>query len=102
MRFLVLVLAVFPLPAFALSCMPHGVPHAFQEAAAAEEGYVPVLGQLEFDPDLLPPMDLSGQTDVPPVTFPVWLTCHRELHTSRRIRLVYDFLAEALSAKSAK
>jgi len=32
-----------------------------------------------------------------PITFPVWLTAHRELHTSRRIRLVYDFLAEALS-----
>lgn len=32
-----------------------------------------------------------------PVHFPVWLVTHRELHTSRRIRLVYDFLAEALS-----
>ena len=34
--------------------------------------------------------------DVPPVRFPVWLVTHRELHTSRRIRLVFDRLAEAL------
>lgn len=33
----------------------------------------------------------------PPVTFPTWLTCHRELHTSRRIRVVYDLLAERLA-----
>lgn len=35
---------------------------------------------------VLPAMD--------PVLFPVWLTTHRELHTSRRIRLVFDLLAE--------
>jgi DNA-binding transcriptional LysR family regulator len=27
---------------------------------------------------------------------PVWLVSHRELHTSRRIRVVYDLLAEEL------
>lgn len=32
-----------------------------------------------------------------PVTFPIWLTTHRELHTNRRIRIVYDFLAEELA-----
>tara|TARA_R110002110_G_scaffold376568_1_gene586486 strand:+ start:62749 stop:63645 length:897 start_codon:yes stop_codon:yes gene_type:complete len=32
-----------------------------------------------------------------PFKFPVWLATHRELHTSRRIRLVFDFLADALS-----
>ncbi len=32
-----------------------------------------------------------------PITFPVWLATHRELHTSRKIRLVFDVLAEALS-----
>ena len=31
-----------------------------------------------------------------PIPVPVWLTTHRELHTSRRIRLVFDILAEAL------
>jgi len=68
MRFLVFVLAVLPIPAFALSCMPHGVTHAYKDAAAAEAGYVPVLGTLDFDPDLLPEVDWSRQGDVPPVT----------------------------------
>ena len=27
---------------------------------------------------------------------PVWLVSHRELHTSRRIRVVFDLLAEEL------
>ena len=31
------------------------------------------------------------------IEFPIWLTTHRELHTSRKIRLVFDVLAEALS-----
>lgn len=31
-----------------------------------------------------------------PILFPVWLVTHRELHTSRRIRIVYDLLAEEL------
>jgi DNA-binding transcriptional LysR family regulator len=34
---------------------------------------------------------------LPPKTIPIWLVTHRELHTSRRIRLVYDLLAEELS-----
>lgn len=37
-----------------------------------------------------------------PFTFPVWLTVHRELHTSRRIRLVFDFLAEFLKAAKGR
>ncbi len=31
-----------------------------------------------------------------PIRVQMWLTTHRELHTSRRIRLVFDHLAEAL------
>lgn len=30
------------------------------------------------------------------IPVPVWLVCHRELHTSRRLRVVFDRLAEAL------
>lgn len=37
---------------------------------------------------------LDGVTDL---TFPVWLVTHRELHTSKRIRLVFDLLAEMLN-----
>ncbi|MGI9477165.1 MAG: LysR family transcriptional regulator [Hyphomicrobiaceae bacterium] len=36
--------------------------------------------------------------EIDPFVFPVWLTTHRELHTSRRIRLVFDLLADFLSA----
>lgn len=31
------------------------------------------------------------------IPIPVWLVTHRELHTSKRIRVVYDFLADELS-----
>ena len=36
-------------------------------------------------------------TELKPVQFPVWLATHRELKTSRRIRIVFDALAEAFS-----
>ena len=32
-----------------------------------------------------------------PLTFPIWLVSHRDLATNRRIRRVFDLLAEALS-----
>ena len=35
--------------------------------------------------------------DAVPISIPVWLVTHRELRTSRRIRLVYDILAEELA-----
>lgn len=34
----------------------------------------------------------------PPVSIPMWLTTHRELSTSRRMRVVFDFLFESLAA----
>ena len=37
--------------------------------------------------------------EVPPVRFPIWLVTHRELRTARRIRVVFDRLAHALSAQ---
>ena len=36
-------------------------------------------------------------TEVAPFAFPTWLVTHRELNTSRRIRLVFDHLAAFLS-----
>lgn len=38
---------------------------------------------------------------LPPITYPVWLTTHREIHTSPRIRLVFDVLAEILAKRVA-
>lgn len=34
-----------------------------------------------------------------PIPVPIWLVTHRELHSSRRIRLVFDFLAEAFAQR---
>lgn len=31
--------------------------------------------------------------DLPPIEVPVWLVTHRELRTSRKIRLVFDLIA---------
>ncbi|HWS75707.1 MAG TPA: LysR substrate-binding domain-containing protein [Quisquiliibacterium sp.] len=44
------------------------------------------------------PAVLRVLPEEPPVTFPIWLATHRELHTSVRVRLVFDLLADALSA----
>jgi DNA-binding transcriptional LysR family regulator len=45
----------------------------------------------EMCPDMVPVLP-----ELTPVPVPYWLTTHRELHNSKRIRLVYDHLAEAL------
>ena len=34
---------------------------------------------------------------LPPIPIPIWLVTHRELRTSRRIRLVFDLLAEGFA-----
>ena len=36
--------------------------------------------------------------EVAPIMFPIWLVTHRELHTARRIRVVFDLLAQEFSA----
>jgi len=51
------------------------------------------------------PRDIAGHwpmleqvlPDFPPIPVPNWLVTHRELHTSRRIRLVFDLIAGHLS-----
>ena len=35
--------------------------------------------------------------DLAPLMFPIWLVAHRELGTSRRVRAVFDLLAEELA-----
>jgi DNA-binding transcriptional LysR family regulator len=35
--------------------------------------------------------------DLAPMMFPIWLTTHQELNTSRRVRMVFDLLAEELA-----
>lgn len=43
-------------------------------------------------PDLVRVLD-----EVPPVRFPIWLVTHRELRTAKRIRVVFDLLAQTLA-----
>ena len=45
---------------------------------------------------LIPGLELV-LPELDPIPVPIWLVTHRELHTSRRIRLVFDLLAEAFS-----
>ena len=40
--------------------------------------------------------------NLPSIKFPIWLVTHRELQTSRRIRLVFDLLARGLSDAAAQ
>ena len=43
------------------------------------------------------PAVIKAITDMPPLPVPLWLVSHRELRTSRRMRIVFDVLAEELS-----
>lgn len=46
---------------------------------------------IDAAPDMRPAL-----TSFVPIPIPIWLAAHRELRTSRRVRLVYDLLAGAL------
>jgi DNA-binding transcriptional LysR family regulator len=37
--------------------------------------------------------------EVAPIPIPLWLVCHRELRTSRRIRLVFERIADGLAGR---
>ena len=36
--------------------------------------------------------------ELPSISVPIWVVCHRELRTSRRLRLVFDWIVEGLSS----
>lgn len=40
------------------------------------------------------PLVARALPELEPIMFPIWLVAHRELNTSRRIRIVFDLLAE--------
>lgn len=67
------------LVAWALTRQGLGISPIMREVAAGMPDLVEVLEEL------------------PPVTFPIWLLTHREVHSARRIRLVFDILAEELA-----
>lgn len=43
------------------------------------------------------PLVVRALPDLPPFMFPVWLVTHRELNTTRRVRVVFDLLAQELA-----
>ncbi len=43
------------------------------------------------------PLVVQALPTLAPIGFPIWLTAHRELNTSRRIRMVFDLLAAELA-----
>lgn len=68
-------------------------PAAAWEMARRGLGICVMLGQLA---DRTPGIE-RVLVDFEPIPVSTWLVTHRELHTSRRIRLVFDFLGEELS-----
>lgn len=55
-------------------------------------GIAPIMHEIARDmPDVVEVLN-----EVPPIRFPIWLVTHRELQTSRRIRIVFDLLCEGL------
>jgi DNA-binding transcriptional LysR family regulator len=66
---------------WALVCQGMGIGAMMTEIARKTPGMVRVLD------------------DLPPVRFPIWLVSHRELRTSRRIRVVFEALAEGLQGE---
>lgn len=68
--------------------------HLVQWAMARQGLGVCIMPEAIGDAD---PAVVRALPELPPFTAPTWLTSHRELRTSRRIRLVFDRLAEALT-----
>jgi DNA-binding transcriptional LysR family regulator len=55
------------------------------------------IGAMMDDVARLTPGVVRVLDDVAPIRFPIWLVTHRELRTARRIRVVFDLLAEQLA-----
>lgn len=66
--FLAALLALTPGVAAALSCMPHSVEAAFQQAQADDASFVIVRGVLDFDARALPKVDWDKQRATPELT----------------------------------
>ncbi len=61
------------------------------------------LGVIFFPEDLAnkePKLVRAFEHMGPAIQLPIWLVCHQELHTSLRVRRVFDFIADELSQSS--
>jgi DNA-binding transcriptional LysR family regulator len=57
------------------------------------------IGVIMDDVARMMPAMVRVLEEVTSVRFPIWLDTHRELRTARRIRVVFDLLAEHLSER---
>lgn len=55
------------------------------------------IGVMSHDIARMTPGLVRVLNNVREIKIPMWLTTHREIHTSRKIRLVFDILAETLA-----
>ncbi|MCG6202182.1 LysR family transcriptional regulator [Psychromonas antarctica] len=46
------------------------------------------------------PLVERAQPDVDPIVFPIWLVAHKQLKTSKRVRVVFDMLSDSLAELS--
>jgi DNA-binding transcriptional LysR family regulator len=56
------------------------------------------IGAMMEEIALATPSMVRVLDDLPPVRFPIWLVTHRELRTSKRIRVVFEALAQGLAS----
>ena len=82
-----------PLRETNFSCYAH---HSVAHGALVQHGMG--IGAMMDEIALKTPGIVRVLDDVPPVSFPIWLVTHRELRTSRRIRVVFEALAQGLAA----
>lgn len=95
MRFLVALLAVLPMPALALSCLPYGVTDAYLEADISGDAFVPVLGKMQYDAAAVPQVDWKKQGEVPPLTrIPAVFTGHALTERGVDMPLTTDVMLE--------
>lgn len=77
---------------------PFGVPNHLVQWEMVKQGLG--VGVMAESVGANEPAVVRALSEMAPIPFPVWLTVHREVRTSRRVRLVFDFLAEALAEKA--
>ena len=77
---------------FKITCDNHLVQWEFVKQGAGIGVITETVGEVE-------PCVRRVLPNLEPIVFPMWLATHRELNTSKRVRTVFDFLVEELTAR---
>ena len=77
---------------FTVTCNSHLVQWSLVKAGVGVGGITENVGEHE-------PLVRRALPDMPPMVVPMWLVAHRELHTGKRVRTVFDFLASHLTGE---